>query len=270
MSTTVATRIPILLLACTLLACEKHSSDEGDPKKGVEAVVDKAVDDATKQAGAEHLFDPADKELRKRACEFMTKDMVAGLFGVPAAELQQMSIMGCMYMWKKNGQVLDAKLMSIRVHKSAQMAATWFKNATANKTKAQLDAEMDSVKAKVQKQKELDTELKKKTAANLTDVAKMGMPDEGVSYQNVPGIGDEARVSNADGAVWVRLRNMTFHVSAFKGPEQPRPEFDPKNIKGIAKAAMESQKKWMKDTLEQRKKDAMKLAPLVVKALSAA
>lgn len=263
----------MLLCATSLLACDRSSSggqkaEKAIPANGVEGILDKAMDDATKEAGAEHLFDPEDKELRKRACDFLTADMVSKLFGVPAAELKQTKALGCIYTWRKDGQLLDAKLMMIRVHKTQTMAATWFKNVTSTKTKEQMNAEMDLVKEKVQERKELDTDLKKKTAASLTDVAKMGTPDEGVRYDDVPGLADEARISSADGVIWTRLGNMTFQIGAYKGPDQPKPEIDPKNLKGIIKAAMENQKKWTKDTLEQRKQAAKKLAPLVVKAIS--
>jgi hypothetical protein len=242
----------IILCACSLLACDSQSSD------------------GNSTAGTGHFFDPEDKTLRKRACEFLTPDLVSGLFDVPAGELRQTKMMGCIYTWRKDGQVLDVKLMLIRVQKSVEGAATWFGNATASKSKKQLDAEMDVVKERVQESEELDTTVKKKTAADLTELAKRGSPDEGVSYDDVPGLADQAGVSNIDGAIWVRLGNMTFQVSAFKGPDQPKLKIDPKNLKGIAKASMDAQKKWVKDTLEQRKSDAMTLAPRVVEAISAA
>jgi hypothetical protein len=262
----------VLLGASQLFGCNRTDSEkasEGHSAQSAEAVVEQAIDEATRQAGAEHLFDPSDEQLRKRACDFLTRDLVSKTFDVPAADLRQMKVMGCLYTARKDGQLLDAKLMSIRVHKTAELSRTWFRNATATKTKAELDAEMDAVKKKVQESEKLDTQLEKKTAGGLTDMAKMGLPDEGVSYTDVPDLGDEARVSNADGVVWIRLGNMTFQVSAFHGPDQPKPAIDPKNLKGIAKAAMEAQKKWIRDTLEQRKKDALKLAPKVVAAVEA-
>jgi len=239
------------------------------PATGIEAVTEKAINRATKEAGAEHLFDSEDKSIRKRACDFLTADMMSGLFGIPAGEFKQIKVMGCIYVWKKDGQIMEAKLMMPRVHKTTQRAATWFKNATATKSKEQTDAEMDRVKEKLKGRKELDTKTKKRTAMNLTDIAKMGMPDEGIRYEDVDGFGDEARVSSADGAMWIRIKNLTFQLSAYQGPKQPQPKFDPKNPKAIVKAAMEAQRKWLADTLEQRKNDVKKLAPAVVKAVTA-
>lgn len=263
-----------LVCAVALLACDNDSQEAAgtgnDPTGTLGAAVEGAVDEAVAKAGGSHLFDPEDKAFRKRACDFLTPELVASSFDVPAAELKQMKIMGCIYTWKSDAETLDAKLMMIRVHKDVDRASQWFGNATANKTKAELDAEMDVVKGKVKERKELDTDLKKNTAASLTDIAKLGSPDEGVAYEDVPGIGDAARVSSSDGALWVRLDNVTFQVSAYKGPPQPKVKFDPKNLKGIAKAAMTAQKKWLAETHDQRKQAALKIAPKVVAAITSA
>jgi len=234
----------------------------------IEAVTEKAINDATKEAGAEHLFDPEDKSIRKRACDFLTADIISDLFGVPANEFKQIKAMGCIYVWKNDGQIMEAKLMMPRVHKTTQGAATWFKNATATRTKEQADAEMDMAKEKLKERKELDTKTKKRTAANLADIVKMSTPDEGVRYEDVAGFGDEARVSSADGAMWIRIQNLTFQLAAYQGPKQPQPQFDPRNPMAIVKAAMDAQRKWLSDTLEQRKNDVKKLAPAVVKAVT--
>jgi hypothetical protein len=295
------------LLALTLavsivpLACDTEKNDkpaaeadakadapakEGDASKGgaaktdpktdprtntlaqVEKTVGDAVDQAVEEAGAEHLFDPEDKTIRKRACEFLTADMVAKAFEVPAGELKQHKMMGCMYTRRSGDQLTDAKLMMIRVHKTTEGATRWFGNATASKTKEQLDAEMELVKEKLKEREELDTSAKKKTAVNIADMLKDTSPDAGIRYEDVPGIGDQARVSDSDGALWVRLGNMTFQVQAYQGPDQPKPDSDPKNPRGMAKAAIEAQKKWLAETLEERKAAAVKLAPPVLEALA--
>ena len=253
------------------VSCGDKSTD-GDKMIADESAgkaIEKKVDEALKEKGLSGMFDPEDKEFRKKACDFLTPEMVSGAFDVPAKELKQTKIMGCIYSWNKDDQTLNAQLMLIMVHKSLDRAKLWFKNSTANKTKAQLDQEMEKVKAEVQKRKELDTNLKKKTAGNITDLAKMGMPKEGVSYEDVSGVGDEARISNTDGMLNVRLGNVTFKLSAYRGPAKPKMKIDPKNIKGMPKVAMALQSKWIKDTLEQRKAAAKKLAPAVVKAINA-
>lgn len=249
-------------------------TSENDTAEGVAknaaAAVEKKVDEAIEKEGLSGMFDPEDKELRKRACEFLTPEMVSSAFGVPSKDIKQTKMMGCIYSWNEGGQTLNAQLMLVMVHKSLDRAKLWFKNSTANKTKEQLDKEIDKVKAEVQKREELDTKFKKKTAGDITDLAKMASPGEGVSYEEVPGVGDEARISNADGTLTVRLGNVTFRLSAYKGPDKPKLKIDPKNLKGMAKAAMEIQNKWIKETVEQRKAHAKKLAPGVVQAIKAA
>ena len=248
-------------------ADEKAKADDGGPAKAAEDAVDEAVAEATKEAGAEHLFDPEDKTIRKRACEFLTPELVSGLFGVPAGELKQTKVMGCSYTWRKDGQLLAVSLPMIRVHKTSESAATWLANATATRSEEQAAAEVDMVKEKVKDRKEVDTAVKKQAAVNLADLAKMGTPDGGYSYEDLPGLGDEARISNTDGGIWVRLGNLTFQVYAYKGPAKPKPKLDPKNPQAMAAEAVEIQKKWMADTVDQRKADAKKLAPAVVQAI---
>ena len=252
-----------------LSACGDEKAVEGSATEVAATAIEKATDEALDKAGADDLFDPENKTFSKRACEFLTPEMVSGSFGVPAAELKKTKIMGCIYSWKGGGQTLEAQLMLLMVHKNLERAKLWFENSTASKTNEELNAEMDAVKEQLKEHETVDTELKKKTAGSLTELAKMGTPDEGVRYEDVPGIGDGARVSSADGTMTVRMDNLTFRLAAFKGPEKPKIQIDPKNLKGMAKKAMEIQKKWIKDTVETRKEDVKRIAPLVVKAIAA-
>jgi hypothetical protein len=231
-----------------------------------EKVVEDAVAQADKEAGAAALFDPEDQTLRKQVCDYFTPQMVSAQFDVPASELKAMKVMGCIYTWGKDGQIVEAQVMMTRVHKTVDAAKTWFASATQSKTKEDIDKEFDQVKGKLDERKELDTKLKKNTAKGLTDIAKMGTPDAGVTYTDVPAIGDEARISSHDAALWVRLGNLTFQVLAYKGPEQPKPDYLKMKPKDIMKASMEAQKKWLADTFEQRKKDTIAIAPAVVEA----
>jgi hypothetical protein len=266
--------IALALLGLTMFV----GCDRGDAKPDADAkpeqppteaeAAEQAVAEAVEQAGAEHLFDPDDESLTKRACEFLTADMVAQLFGVPAAELEQMKVMGCVYSWHEGEQLVEAQLMMLRVHETPERAATWFAHATATTSKAEAEAAMDQAKAEVQDRPELDTKVEKQTAGDLTELTKLGVPDEGYSYDDVPELGDEARISNVDGGIWVRLGNLTFQVQAYQGPEQPPTPFDPKNPQAMAAAAMKAQKQWIADTLDQRKAASLKLAPVVVRAIS--
>lgn len=244
----------------------------GDTKASAspEKTVAKAVAAAEAEAGADKLFDATqNKALRKKGCDFLTPEMVASALEVPAGELKQMKIMGCVYSWSKDGQTLEARISMLRAHKTLDGAKQWFTNATTSKSEAQAAADLEQVKKKVQERKEIDTDLKKKTAGDITDMMKMGTPDGGLKFTDVPGIGDEARQTNSDGAIWVRLRNLTFNISAYKGAEPPKPKVNVKDPKAMAAEAIQIQKQWVVDTLDQRRKDAEKLAPAILKAIEA-
>lgn len=281
MATTTQIRRPdrttLLALACAtgLLACKNGETPANDAKSGealqaAEKVVADAVDKAGAEAGAAALFDAEDKSIRKRACEFLTPEMVAKNLDVPADGLKQMKIMGCIYSWGEDGQTAEARLSMIQVHKTLEGAKRWYENATASKSEEEAAADLDQVKKKLDDRKELDTKLEKKTANSMADMMKMATPKGGIKFEDVPGVGDQARQSNSDGGLWIRLGNLTFNLAAYKGPEKPKLEFDPKDLKGIAKKSIESQNAWIADTLEQRRADALKLAPAVLKAIEGA
>lgn len=251
---------------------DADATKPSDAKAGETNAVDELVEGAMAEAedrvgGAAKFFDPSDKAFRKRACEFLTADMVAEQFEVPAADLKQMQIAGCIYTWDDDDEMVDAKVMMPRVHKSEDRAEQWFSNATKSLTKEELDAQIEMVKGKLDDEKMLEREVEKKAAKSITDIAKMSNPNEGVTYEDVPGIGDEARISSTDGTLWVRIGNFTMQVSAYKGGKQPKPELDPRNTKAFVEATMEAQKKWLADTYEQRKAAVTALAPKVVAAV---
>lgn len=266
----------VLALSCAsmALACDRGKADSGgeaeaqkaEPKAEAAKTTD---DEAGAASGAtEHIFDPSDDSIEKQACEFLTAEMVAAQFGVPAEELRQTKIGGCIYTWKNDTEAVEAMVMTIHLHDTPEAAKTWFANTTATKTKEELEAQLDEVKAEVQEHEQIDTELKKKTAGELTDLAKLGISDEGASYADVPKLADEARVSNTDGGLWVRMGNLTFKIFAYRGPRKPKVDFDPKNLDGLAEASLELQNKWIADTIEQRKAGAIGLAPVVIEAIS--
>ena len=87
----------------------------------------------------------------------------------------------------------------------------------------------------------------------------------------IPGAGDQARINLGDGAIWIRVDNLTFTVGAYSGAPQPRfvPKIDPKamDLKAIAAAAQAAQREWVAKTIEQRKRDAETLARAVLARL---
>lgn len=284
-----APRLHHLLLAsllgtglATTSACDSKKTGDASAADGADAKSDGADADAENadadaggdpakaEAKTDPVFDPEDKEFRKKACEFLTADMVAEAFEVDAGALQQMKIMGCTYTWDDEGKMVEASLMLLRAHDDVEDATKWFANATKSRTKEEIEAQYEQLKKTLDDTEKLDTKAKKNTAKGITDIAASTTPDEGITYTDVPGVGSEARVSSADGTMWVRLGNLTFQVSAYAGPPQPPVDFDPKNTKGMIKASVEASKKWTAETASDRAQAAKKLAPGVVAAFRAA
>jgi hypothetical protein len=272
-----------ILTACAFLLLPLSACDSGkDEKKADDAKVEEAVAKAGSAEEAvekidEHVAKEVEKELSdearfgkdmsKKGCEILTAKMVADTFGVPESELKQMKMMGCIYNWKGDGQIVEANITLLRAHKSEKSAANWLENATKSLTKEELQAQMEQVRGKVKEREEIDTKLKEKTADQMIDVANDMFPDEGYNYEDVDGVGDQARVNLADGTLWVRVDNLTFNVTGYKGKPQERVEYTPadlKNIKKVTAMAKEAQQKWLKEVSGQRRADGTKLAKLVV------
>jgi len=117
------------------------------------------------------------------------------------------------------------------------------------------------------KTKAANGELGKRVTASAVDTvhgAMAGIEAEGARYEDVPGIGDEARINLNDGGIWVRVDNLTFSVAGYAGP--PKPRLTPKTfkLKEIAAAAQAANRAWLQQTLDQRKRDGQKLAKAIL------
>jgi hypothetical protein len=256
-----------------LVGCDKKDAtpEAGEKDEAAQAIgqAEKAVEDAAEKAGATFV-----KDIAKKSCEILTPALIAQAFDVPEAELKQMKIMGCIYSWKekKDGETvttLEANLTMMRVHKTLDAAKTLFKNSTANKTGDEMKAEMKQVTGKAKEHETIDTETKKKTVDTMGSMMAEAMK-EGSSYVPISGIGDEAKVAERDGAIWVRQGNLTFTANAYKGPPQPKPKLDMADMRDIKKMtakSMTAQREWLQKPHDERKKASTKLAKVVLEAL---
>jgi hypothetical protein len=201
-------------------------------------------------------------DMNKKGCELLSARLVSATFDVPADALNQMKILGCRYAWHSDKETLEAGISMIRAHKSEAGATRWFATATASKSAEEMKEEMEQVSAQLDKRAELDTDVKKSTAKNL-----LGMVGtKAVTFEDVPGIGDEARV-NDSGTVYVRVENLTFMVSAYKGAKAPPPDMQGVDIKQMAARAKENAEQWAIQTAPQRRDDGARLASAIVKEL---
>ena len=205
-----------------------------------------------------------DRDMSKKGCELLSAKLVSATFNVPADTLTQRKIMGCRYDWNNDTDMLNAALSMIRAHDSEAVAAQWFANATTNRTAEQMAAEMGKISGQLDQQKELDTDVKKSTAKNLLAMVET----KAINFDDVAGVGDEARISD-EGTLFVRVDNLTFMVSAYKGPREPKPDLTDlgADIKKIAARVNASKAKWISETLPQRKTDATRLAKGIVAEL---
>lgn len=197
-------------------------------------------------------------EMSKEGCQLLSAQLVSTTFDVPSDALKQTAIQGCHYKWNNESETLEAGILMIRAHKSDEEAIRWFAGVTANKTADEVRAELDSAAGRLDKQEELDTDLKKSTAKNLLAMVSA----KAVNFEDVADIGDEARV-NDEGTVHVRVDNLTFMVSAYKGAKAPRPNMQGVEIKQMAAVAQENADRWAIETAPQRRTDSTRLAKAI-------
>jgi hypothetical protein len=200
-----------------------------------------------------------DDDMKNKSCEMLSAELVASTFNVPADALQQWKIAGCRYGWEDDEQTLEAALSMIRVYDTEEAAASWFANATRNKTAEEMKAEMEKISARMDKSEQLDTELKKSAAKSM--LAMIGT--KAISFEDVAGIGDEAR-ANDEGNIYVRVGNLTFVVSAYKGAQEPPMDMQGVDLNNMAKVAKETADLWAVETAPQRKLDGTRLARAIV------
>lgn len=237
----------VLGLGLGLAACQDPGSD-GD----VQAAADSALSDSAR----------FDTDMRKKGCELLSAELVAATFDVPADALTQFKIMGCQYSWDGDEETLEASISMLQAHDREAGAASWFATATRNRTAEEMQAEMDQVAGQLDESEQLDTELKKSTANDLLKT----VGSKAVTFEDVAGVGDEARVSD-DGTVYVRVDNLTFMVSAYKGPAAPPPDFQGADLQQMATIGKEHAAQWAIETAPQRKADGIRLAGAIVAAL---
>src|SRR3546814_6493344 len=93
-----------------------------------------------------------------------------------------------------------------------------------------------------------------------------GSGSAGIQFEDVEGVGDEARFALTVGAgdLHVRAGNLYFVASAYAGPGMQMPE------KLTGASIIAADKQWRRDTVPQRKDAATKLAKAVVQSLCAA
>lgn len=244
-------RIALALLPALLLAA--CSGSEGPAPAGEAGV-------ATPGPQAVVASAEVDAAVKDAPCTLLTPEIVAAVFGVPAADLERERSMKskCAYSWEEGDQRLKASLDVSAVHDDAASASRDFRSVTRGMSGKALDDAMQGVAAKAKE--DLEGAGAKRAADAVAGVASGG---NGIVFEDVEGVGDEARMAQTVGAgdLYVRVGNLNFVVAAYSGPRMPSPEsFTPGAIMAASKA-------WQAETLPERKRAATELARAVVASL---
>ncbi|HET6632743.1 MAG TPA: hypothetical protein VFG73_08560 [Rhodanobacteraceae bacterium] len=249
-------RLPLLwaMLICApaamLAGCGEAgeaSSTAGDGDKHAAAAV--AVADSA------HV----DESLRKHACNLLTTAMVAEAFALPAAEIEQSNVIGshCEYEWEGEGEEMDAKVIVKRVFDDADKAAEYFNRATRNVSTAEMAKAKAMLHEQLAKSGKLDSERKRTTAKAVTG----GAVRDAIAFEPVEGVADQARFDTGTGELAVRHGNLYFKISGYRGSSMPMPaKMDFNSIRA-------NSRKWIRETMPQRKQAAVKLARAAVASL---
>ena len=236
-------RMALIFLAVSIAACGQSGDSDAQSASA------SSLSSAARFSG----------EMSNKGCEFLSAQLVSATFDVPADALKQTKIQGCHYTWNSDNETLEAGILMIRAHKSDEEAARWFAGITTSKTAEEMQAEMESASGQLDNRKELDTELKKSTARNLAAL----ISTKAVNFEDLAGIGDEARIKD-EGTVYIRVDNLTFMVSAYKGARAPRPDMTGVEINQMAAVAKENADQWATQTAPQRRQDSSRLARAIV------
>lgn len=248
----------------------KDAAGEGELGAKIESEIVKGVDGTDVDTKTKDEVKSFLKDQRKKGCEMLTPALAARVLEVPEGDLKQMKVMGCIYSAKSDEQVAEASIMTIFVKESPEKAKTWFGNMTKNKTPEELAAEMAKVKEMAKKSDMIDTDAKKKGVDQVGGIINAMTPDDGYQYEDVPGVGDAARVKTYDGQITVLVGNMVFNVRAFKGAPSPEPdmkELASGDVKRIMAATKKVEAQWMDTTRDERKAYGVKLAKAIVAEL---
>lgn len=235
-----ACALTLALASFALVGCGQ-SADNGAPQSGD----NRAASAAPVASSAE--FDEA---IEDTPCKIIGKATVAATFGVPATEVEQSAYGSqCEYEWESDKEHLNVTVYVTDVYDSAEHAARAFRNATRSMSAQEVAAAKEKVKAQMHKEGKLKNEGEKQAASGIANA----LGADGFTFTDVEGVGDEARLDTSTGELNVRLGNLRFRVSAFKGASMPIPD------KLNSASIMAAHKAWVTKTLEQRKQAAMKL-----------
>lgn len=202
------------------------------------------------------------ESLMETPCALAPTETVAATFNVPAAEIERSELSSmCEYRWKDDARSVSVTLYIQRIAEDARGAASYFNDVTRGMSGADVAGAFDEIAAQVGKDKDaLDTPEKPKAAEMLVDSGKSGS-SQGIQFEDVAGLADQARFNVGTGELNVRQGNLVFSLNAYAGDEMTMPdEFS-------AAALQQASKDWIRNTVPQRRQAATKLAEEIIRQL---
>lgn len=192
-------------------------------------------------------FDPTRGD---RACEIVTSDMVSTTLDVAVGELQQTDDFPsmCSYLMEGNGRILEV-YVRINPFASDEDAAEHFNEFTRDVSPEEMAERLQEIGVDAN------------DPSGIGDRAISVRLKDGIQFENVEGIADQARSDIRDGTLHLRQGSAVLTIDAFYGPPPTLPsQVTPESI-AAAEAA------WKMDTMALREGQAMELAKAALSLL---
>lgn len=191
-------------------------------------------------------------------CDLLSPTLVAEVLEVSSDSLRQALAGGCAYTVTSPDQEVSASLRRLEVADGDFDPVGRFALTTRSITKeqaAEITARMAEKAAE-----------KAEKAGKEVPAADDLPPVPAVTFEDVEGVGDQARLNTTTGDLHVRAANVLFVVNAFKGPRAPRPAAGGADAKAAIERARKAHAKHIASTMDERRDLAVKLAKAVIAA----
>lgn len=186
-------------------------------------------------------------------CSLLTPQTVSKTFSVPVDDISQMTVSTtCGYDWETKSDRMDVMFNVSKADKDAAKVGEFFKLATRNMSQQEVADAYQKISAEAAARgQKTDTTERVVAAGSARDIR----------FEDVAGLGDQARFDLRTGRMHVLYGNLYFDVAAYHGPKMPTPAaFD---METIGKAS----ETWTQETMAERKAAAETIARAVIAGL---
>lgn len=193
-----------------------------------------------------------DTSISDKPCDIVTANMVATTFDIPEKNLEQSKPMpsACSYEMEDNGKILSVYLIA-NVFENKKTAAESFHDSTRSLSAQEMTEKLKAAGV------EFDE-------SDIKFARDMGLPDPrptGLQFEDVNGIADQARFLTDEGSLYFLQDNLQIILNAFYGPDMVLT--DQSSFEALEKETST----WKKDTMDERKEQAITLAKAALAAL---